>query len=94
MKVKNIEEYIPKSPLELLKDFKETESEKEVLFTFGNEEIVKANGKYYIENTRYPSVNKEITIESATELWQSYNMKSRGDVSINFDFDHNKFNMF
>ena len=86
------EEYIPKSPLDILKSFEEKEDCKEVLFTFGNEEIVKDNGKYYLANTKYPSVNKEISIQTATEMWQSYNMKERSDVSVNFDFDHSKIN--
>ena len=90
----NYEEYIPKSPLEILKNFEEKEDFKEVLFTFGNEEIIKDNGKYYLANTKYPSVNKEISMETATEMWQSYNMKKRDDVSVNFDFDHNKLNLF
>ena len=86
------DEYIPKSPLEILKNFEEKEDAKEVLFTFGNEEIVKDNGKYYLSHTKYPSLNKEISMETATELWQSYNMKERKDVSVNFDFDHSKIN--
>lgn len=93
-KTNKIEEYEPKDPLEMLKEFGDKDSFREVLYTFGSEEVVKENGKYYLSNTMYPDVNKEITMETATELWQSFNMKPRYDVSMNFDFDHNKFNMF
>lgn len=86
--------YIPEDPLDMLKNFEEKEDFREVLYTFGNEEIVKENGKYYLSHTMYPSQNKEISRETATEMWQSFNMKSRGDVSVNFDFDHTKYNFF
>ena len=39
----------------------EKEDFREVLYTFGNEEIVKENGKYYLSHTMYPSQNKEIS---------------------------------
>ena len=49
----NYEEYIPKSPLEILKNFEEKEDFKEVLFTFGNEEIIKDNGKYKLDSVEW-----------------------------------------
>lgn len=79
-------EYIPEDPLQVLKSYQEHESFKEVLYTFGTEEIVKDNGRFYLSSTIYPSKTKEISREMATELWQSCNMKQRSDVSINFDF--------
>ena len=78
--------YIPEDPLQILKNYEEQEGFREVLYTFGNEEIVKENGKFYLANTIYPNVNKEISREMATELWQSCNMKQRSDISLNFDF--------
>ena len=79
-------EYIPEDPLEVLKEHESQEVFREVLYTFGTEEIVKDNGKFYLSSTIYPVKNKEITSAMATELWQSHNMKSRSDISINFDF--------
>lgn len=78
--------YIPEDPLMFLKAYDAGESFTEVLYTFGEQEIVKDNGKFYLSNTMNPYYNKEITREMATEIWQSYNMKSRSDVSMNFDF--------
>ena len=81
------EQYIPEDPLEFLKGYEETECFKEVLFTFGEQEIVKDSGKFYLANTINPYYKKEITREMATEVWQSCNMKERSDVSINFDLN-------
>ena len=78
-------EYIPEDPLELLNAYESQEGFREVLYTFGTEEIIKDSGKFYLSSTIYPAKNKEITSAMATELWQSYNMKARSDVSINFD---------
>lgn len=83
-KVEN-EQYIPEDPLEFLKNYESEEAFTEVLYTFGDQEIVKDNGKFYLSNTINPYYNKEITREMATEIWQSCNMKSRSDVSMNFD---------
>ncbi len=83
---KIVEEYIPEDPLVFLKAYDMGEGFTEVLYTFGEQEIVKDNGKFYLSNTVNPYYNKEITREMATEIWQSYNMKSRSDVSMNFDF--------
>ena len=87
MKNKRIEneQYIPVDPLEYLKNYESQESFTEVLYTFGEQEIIKDNGKFYLSNTVNPCYNKEITREMATEIWQSCNMKSRSDVSMNFD---------
>lgn len=82
-----IDEYIPQDPLEFLKCHEDKEGFKEVLYTFGEQEIFKDNGKFYLSNTIYPNCNKEITREMATEIWQSCNMKERSDVSINFDLN-------
>ena len=83
----SIEQYIPQDPLEFLKGYEEAKGFKEVLYTFGEQEIVKDNGKFYLANTINPYYNKEITREMATEIWQSCNMKERSDVSINFDLN-------
>lgn len=87
MKNKRIEEepYIPQDPLSFLKGYQEKEDFTEVIYTFGEQEIVKDNGKFYLSNTVYPMCNKEITREMATEIWQSCNMRERSDVSVNFD---------
>lgn len=87
MKNKKTDEeiYIPQDPLEFLKGYEDKESFTEVLYTFGEQEIVKDNGKFYLSNTFYPNCNKEITREMATEIWQSCNMKERSDVSLSFD---------
>ena len=88
MKNKRIdnEQYIPGDPLDFLKGYEDKECFKEVLYTFGDQEIFKEDGKFYLANTIYPMCNKEITREMATEIWQSCNMKQRSDVSVNFDF--------
>lgn len=85
-KDKSNEEYIPEDPLVFLKSFEGLQEDREVLCTLGDEEIIKDDGKYYLSNTLNPRYSKEITRESATEIWQSYNNKKRSDVSINFDF--------
>ena len=79
------EQYIPEDPLKFLKEYEEKESFTEVLYTFGEQEIIKDNGKFYLANTVYPMCNKEITREMATEIWQSCNMRERSDVSVSFD---------
>lgn len=85
-KEKVMDNYIPLDPLKYLKEYEEEDISKEVLCTLGSEEIVKENGKYYLANTVKPWLSKEITRESATEVWQSYNNKKRSDISITFDF--------
>ena len=83
----NSEQYIPEDPIEFLKKYEDKESFTEVLYTFGDQEIIKDNGKFYLSNTINPYYNKEITREMATEIWQSCNMKPRSDISINFDIN-------
>lgn len=83
----NNEQYIPEDPIAFLKKCEAQESFTEVLYTFGDQEIIKDNGKFYLSNTINPYYNKEITREMATEIWQSCNMKPRSDVSINFDIN-------
>lgn len=83
----NMEQYVPEDPIEFLKNYKDKECFTEVLYTFGDHEIIKDNGKFYLSNTINPYYNKEITREMATEIWQSCNMKPRSDVSINFDIN-------
>lgn len=86
-KREDIEQYIPADPLEFLKSYEACDGFTEVLYTLGDQEIVKDNGKFYLSNTINPYYNKEITRETATEIWQSYNMKSRSDISMNFDLN-------
>lgn len=81
------QKYISDDPLQFLKNYQETECFYEVLYTMGEQEIVKDNGKYYLTHTIYPNRKKEISCVTATELWQSYNMKPRSDVSLNFESD-------
>lgn len=85
-KEKVMDNYIPIDPLKYLKEFEYEDVSKEVLCTLGNEEIIKEDGKYYLANTINPRYSKEISRESATEIWQSYNNKKRSDISITFDF--------
>lgn len=87
MKNKRIDQeiYIPEDPLKFLKSYEEQETFTEVLYTFGDQEIIKNDGKFYLANTIYPNKNKEISREMATEIWQSCNMRQRSDVSVNFD---------
>ena len=86
-------EYIPEDPLEVLKNYEEKNCFREVLYTFGNQEIVKEDGKFYLAHTIYPSESKEISREIATEMWQTYNMKERSDVSIGFE-ENNPYRRF
>ena len=83
----NNEPYIPEDPIAFLKNYEDRESFTEVLDTFGDQEIIKDNGKFYLSNTINPYYNKEITREMATEIWQSCNMKPRSDISMNFDIN-------
>ena len=83
-KDKVMDEYIPIDPLQFLSEYKEEESLKEVMFTMGEQEIVQDDGKFYLCHTMYPNVSKEISKETATEMWQIYNMKDRSDISFLF----------
>ena len=83
-KDKVMDEYIPLDPLAVLSEFKEEESLREVMFTMGEQEIVQDDGKFYLCHTMYPNVSKEISKATATEMWQVYNMKERGDISFLF----------
>ena len=74
-KDKVMDEYIPIDPLQFLSEYKEEESLKEVMFTMGEQEIVQDDGKFYLCHTMYPNVSKEISKETATEMWQIYNNK-------------------
>lgn len=78
-------EYVPEDPLMVLKNFKPVHGSKEVLYTLGDQEIVKEDGKFYLCHTIYPNLNKEITRELATEIWQDKSLKSRADISMTFD---------
>lgn len=81
-KDKVMDEYIPIDPLAFLSGMEEKEETREVLYTFGEQELIRDDGKYYLSHTIYPNVSKEITKETATEMWQSFNMKERGDISF------------
>ena len=81
-KDKIMDEYIPIDPLNYLSQMSEKESIREVVYTFGEQEIIKDDGKFYLSHTIYPNVTKEISKQTATEMWQSYNMKERGDISF------------
>jgi hypothetical protein len=83
-KDKVMDEYIPIDPLQFLSEYKEEESLREVMFTMGEQEIVQDDGKFYLCHTMYPNVSKEISKETATEMWQIYNMKDRSDISFLF----------
>jgi len=81
-KDKVMDEYIPIDPLAYLSEMGEQEHTREVIYTFGEQEIIKDDGKFYLAHTLYPNVTKEISKQTATEMWQSYNMKDRGDISF------------
>lgn len=81
-KDKVMDEYIPLDPLTFLNEMGEQEVSREVVYTFGEQEIIKDDGKFYLCHTIYPNVSKEISKQAATEMWQSYNMKERGDISF------------
>ncbi len=83
-KDKVMDEYIPIDPLQFLSEYKEEESLREVMFTMGEQEIVQDDGKFYLCHTMYPSVSKEISKDTATEMWQIYNNKERSDISFLF----------
>ncbi len=83
-KDKVMDEYIPIDPLTFLNEFKPEESLREVMFNMGEQEIVQEDGKFYLCHTMYPSVSKEISKATAAEIWQTYNMKERGDISFLF----------
>lgn len=76
--------YIPKDPLEVLKEFSLPETTREVIYTLGDQEIVKDNGKFYLCHTIYPNFAKEISKQAATEVWQDYGLKNRTDSSMSF----------
>lgn len=82
-KRKESDEYEPQDMLDFLSKYEEKECTTEVLYTYGKQEILKENGKYYLASTIYPNYNKEITRSTAVEIWQSCNMKKRTDFSMN-----------
>ena len=81
-KDKVMDEYIPIDPLAFLSSMEEENIAREVIYTFGEQEIIKDDGRFYLAHTLYPNVTKEISKEVATEMWQSYNMKDRSDISF------------
>ena len=81
-KDKVMDEYIPIDPLAFLSEMEEQETGREVVYTFGEQEIIKDDGKFYLSHTIYPNVAKEISKQAATEMWQSYNMKETAHRSF------------
>lgn len=51
----------------------------EVLYNLGGQEVVKRDGKYYLESYPSSSVSKEITREAANELWNVYTLGKKQD---------------
>lgn len=54
----------------------------EVLYNLGGQEVIKRDGKYYLESCFKPNISKEITRDAANELWNVYTLgrkKSNGD---------------
>ena len=74
-------EYIP--PLDLLDNVPTFSSDTEVMFTLGNQEVVKQNDKYFLNNAINPNISKEITRDTAYELMQISNHPKKQD-SIKF----------
>lgn len=65
---RNTIKYTP--PLDLLDNLPVVENDVEVMFTFGQQEIVKQDDKYFLGNVINPNITKEITRETAYELIQ------------------------
>lgn len=63
---RNETEYIP--PLDLLENIPNIASDTEVMFTLGEQEVVKHNDKYFLGNAVNPNITKEITRDTAYEL--------------------------
>lgn len=66
-------EYIP--PLELLDNMCISPSDTEVIFTLGEQEIIKENDKYFLANVINSNISKEITKDAAYELIQIKNQQ-------------------
>jgi len=61
-------EYIP--PLDLLNNMPMFSGETEVMFAFGEQEVVRQNEKYFLSNVINPEISKEISRDTAYELMQ------------------------
>ncbi len=67
---------------DILKNLTIRETSCEVLYNMGGQEVVKRDGRYFLEYPFDASFSKEITRETANELWDVYilgeQMKQRG----------------
>lgn len=70
---RNEVEYTP--PLDLLDAIPNLFSDTEVMFTLGEQEIVKQNDKYFLGNAVNPNISKEISRDTAYELIQIKNQQ-------------------
>ena len=57
---------------DILKNLTVRETSCEVLYNMGGQEVVKRDGKYFLEYPFDASFSKEITRETANELWDVY----------------------
>ena len=57
---------------EMLKGLTFRETSCEVLYNMGGQEVVKREGRYFLEHPFDASYSKEITREAANELWDVY----------------------
>lgn len=74
---KNDIEYIP--PLDLLNSIPNMSSDTEVMFTLGEQEVVKQQDKYFLGNAINPNISKEITRETAYELMKIKEQQNNKD---------------
>jgi len=72
---RNEVEYTP--PLDLLDTIPTMSSDTEVMFTLGEQEIVKQNDKYFLGNAVNPNISKEISRDTAYELIQIKNQQKK-----------------
>ncbi len=77
MKDKTKDTYIEPNFEKILRDINLNTNECEVLYNLGGQEVVKKDGKYFLSSSINPNISKEISRESAQELWDIYNLNSK-----------------
>lgn len=61
----------------ILRNININTNECEVLYSLGDQEVLKKDGKYFLSASKNPNISKEITRDSANELWEIYNLNCK-----------------
>lgn len=83
MKKKVNDRYFDSNCDKILRDININTNECEVLYSLGKQEVLKRDGKYFLSSSRNPNISKEISRESANELWDVYNLNCKFNKNNN-----------